>query len=299
MKQWILIFLLCCQVAFAKERLLIGAPVRQKPEILKLYLEHLDRADLQGVKVVFLFIDDNDDPLSSKLLNTFLEKHHKNCHVERVDHREGLAAHLCDAYTHHWKQENVERVIDFSDRILEYGLENGYDYVLLVDSDVLLHPSAIRSMLDAKKEVVSNIYWTEFFAGRNAYPHAWMSDEYSFYEKRNREELSIDLMSKLSNGFLERLKEPGYHEVGGLGGCMLIARSVIEKGVRFARLQNVTFGGRHHHFCIRAAALDIGLFVDSHYPALHLFRESDLEKVEEFQAGFPDQKKAPAWQFWK
>ena len=37
------------------------------------------------------------------------------------------------------------------------------------------------------------------------------------------------------------------------------------------------------HFCIRASALGFDLFVDTHYPAYHIYRECYLNRVEEFK----------------
>lgn len=64
--------------------------------------------------------------------------------------------------------------------------------------------------------------------------------------------------------------------MGGLGACTLIRRSVLEAGVNFDRIPNVSFWGEDRHFCIRAQAYGFQLFVDTHYPAYHIYRLSDL-----------------------
>ena len=40
--------------------------------------------------------------------------------------------------------------------------------------------------------------------------------------------------------------------------------------------------GEDRHFCIRAAALGFTLYVDTHYPAYHIYRESDLHNAKLF-----------------
>jgi hypothetical protein len=62
----------------------------------------------------------------------------------------------------------------------------------------------------------------------------------------------------------------------------LIRRSALEKGARFAEINNLTYWGEDRHFCVRARALGIELWADSSYPPLHLYRESDLNRVAEF-----------------
>jgi hypothetical protein len=50
---------------------LIAAPVRQKPVILQHFLEGLQRLDATGLEVAYLFVDNNDDPQASQMLNAF------------------------------------------------------------------------------------------------------------------------------------------------------------------------------------------------------------------------------------
>ena len=53
------------------ERLLIGCPVCQEPEILELFLRSLRRLELPGVQTAYCFVDDNHDPRAKALLAAF------------------------------------------------------------------------------------------------------------------------------------------------------------------------------------------------------------------------------------
>jgi hypothetical protein len=87
------------------------------------------------------------------------------------------------------------------------------------------------------------------------------------------------------------LKKPGVYEVGGLGACTLIELEPLAKGVNFDPIKNLTIPGEDRFFCIRAAILGYDLFVDTHYPAYHIYREKDLEGVSDYVNGFePAQK---------
>lgn len=81
---------------------------------------------------------------------------------------------------------------------------------------------------------------------------------------------------------MAKLQQPGIYEVGGLGACTLISRRAICSGVSYDMIRNISYWGEDRHFCIRAAALGIALYVDTRYPALHLYRDSDLEKVADY-----------------
>ncbi len=52
-------------------RILIGSPVHQKPEILALFLQALERLEAPDVLPDYLFVDDNDNPASSQWLYRF------------------------------------------------------------------------------------------------------------------------------------------------------------------------------------------------------------------------------------
>lgn len=78
------------------------------------------------------------------------------------------------------------------------------------------------------------------------------------------------------------MQQPGIYEVGGLGACTLISSSALSSGISYDRVRNISYWGEDRHFCIRAAALGFPLFVDTHFPALHLYRDSDLDLVAEF-----------------
>ena len=82
--------------------------------------------------------------------------------------------------------------------------------------------------------------------------------------------------------FIVKLRSPGVYEVGGLGACTLLSREAMQKGFRFAPIPNLSFWGEDRHACVRAAALGLQLFIDTHYPAYHIYRDSDLTGVEAF-----------------
>ena len=58
-----------------------------------------------------------------------------------------------------------------------------------------------------------------------------------------------------------------------------ISRKALLKGVDFSYIPNLTIRGEDRFFCIRASVLGIGLFVDTSYPAYHIYRPSDLKTV--------------------
>ena len=240
--------------------ILIASPVRQKPAILREFLESLKRLRLRGWVELYL-VDDNDDPRSSKLLKDFQEE----CGIPiTIIRHEPDVPYVCDS-THRWNNLLISRVAGLKNTIFEVAEEKGAS-VFFVDSDLILHPDTLLVLASRKKDIISQVFWTAWSPGELELPNTWISGQY-----------------QLSLEFLEQLRVPGCYEVGGLGACTLISHKAIKAGCRFSPIPNVDYWGEDRHFCIRAQVLGFSLWADTTLPALHLYRESDLERVESFK----------------
>ena len=96
------------------------------------------------------------------------------------------------------------------------------------------------------------------------------------------ERLNNEEINRRTQAFISQLKSPGIYEVGGLGACTLISRKALDSGVNFNPISNLSFWGEDRHFCIRSVVLGYKLYVDTHLPAFHMYRESDLKEAEVF-----------------
>ncbi len=271
-------------------RILIGGPVYQKPDILNLFLQSLGRLAKADVAVDYLFIDDNKDPVSSASLQSF-QDHHGGVTVLPGGDAESL--YHCDQEEHHWNTGLTQKVAAFKDRIFQFALEGDYTHVFLVDSDLVFHPGLLLGLLATGKDIVSEIFWTRWRHGNEPLPNVWLYDAYDLCPRAFDEVLTPEETVTRERGFLALLRVPGLYEVGGLGACTLISRNALEAGMSFAPVKNLMFVGEDRHFCVRASVLGFDLFVDTHFPAYHIYRESDLmEGVRYFI-----QTEGKAWEF--
>ncbi|NLT57831.1 MAG: hypothetical protein GXX99_02585 [Clostridiales bacterium] len=260
----------------AKPKLLIGSPIFQKPAILEAFLQSLDRIDTDGLDVAYLFVDDNTDGASKALLADFQARHAQVALLPG----EQIGTYRCDEVTHHWSQALMEKVGAYKDRILEHAVGQGFDGVFLIDSDLLIHRRLIQHLMACGKEIVSEIFWTKWTPQSVPLPNVWLYDQYGLVPSAPSEQLSEDEKNARTWQFLSSLRVPGLYRVGGLGACTLISRAALLKGVRFAPIDNLRLlRGEDRFFCVRAAALGLELFVDTHHPAYHIYRESDLAGV--------------------
>ncbi|KWX74125.1 hypothetical protein AMQ84_21395 [Paenibacillus riograndensis] len=262
----------------SKKRVLIGSPIHQKPQILQEFLDSLLRLRHEGLELNFYLIDDNDEEESSRLLGTFAAGGN-----EVFLQSSGLHdAYIRNDTTHFWNSNLVWKVAGFKNLMIRRAEAFGYDYLFLIDSDLVLHPDTLLHLIGTGRDIVSEVFWTQWQPGTILQPQVWMHDEYNQWDAEPGEQLSQEEINRRFHAFLAKLQVPGIYEVGGLGACTLISSRAIASGASYDRIRNISYWGEDRHFCIRAAALGIPLYVDTHYPALHLYRDSDLDKVADF-----------------
>lgn len=266
------------EVGMTKKKVLIGSPVYQKPEILERFLASLKQQNQDTVLIDYMFVDDNADKQSGTLLNAF-SSGSSSVYIIRGDE---TGEYLCDDESHYWSDRLMHKVANYKNKIIDFALEKEYEYLFFADSDLVLHPNLIEHLKSLEKEIVSEIFWCSWHTGVPELPNVWLFDEYDFSPKNSaavRDEKKEDIATEK---FLNMLRNPGLYEVGGLGACTLISRSALEKGVNFKPIKNLTIHGEDRFFCIRAIVLGIDLFVDTCYPAYHIYREIDLSGVPDY-----------------
>ncbi len=238
-------------------KILICSPVRQKPEILRKFLDSLEGLDTSGLKIHYAFVNDNEYSESMSLLNGWLKD--KSIILYKCPRDKYNISYQCDETTHKWTNDLVNRVAAFKNQFIRLTVARNYDYLFLVDSDLVLHPATLKHLISCGKDIVSEVFWTCFNPDQDYLPNVWQVGHYG-----------------MSQEFLDQLLIPGTYPVGGMGACTLISRKALQAGVSFSEIPNLGYGGEDRYFSIRAATLGIDLWCDTHYPAYHIYRESEL-----------------------
>ncbi len=266
------------------KRVLIGGPVRQRPNILKEFLKSLEEVDKSDLEVDYFFVDDNNDSKSSDLLEKFSKKY--NMILKKAKDYAFLSTsdYVCDdKSTHIWKKDLIKKITLFKNDIIDYARVQKYDYLFFIDSDIVLNRQTIKHLMSRKVDIVSNVFWTQWYTGMPLEPQVWLQDVWSCFINDWDNPLNKNGKVRQKLNFFTKLRFPGIYEVGGLGACTLISKNALAKGVSFALLDNISFWGEDRHFCVRAKALGLKLYVDTVYPAYHIYREEYLNRVDEFK----------------
>lgn len=275
------------------KKVLIGNPIRRNPKILKAYLDGLEKIEAGEFRIEYYLIDDNDSEESKKLLNTFKKSHSKNTHLimsSEILNKQGPEFTTDSTGLHGWNEDLIERVAALKDNMIDFARKEGYDYLFLIDSDTLVQPESLIHLTDLNKDIVSEIFWTDWEGNGAVTPFVWMEDENGIVKKSKLIRKDKFYINRERASLYAMLRVPGTYEVGGLGAVTLISKKALKEGVSFKKISNVSFYGEDRHFCIRAKALGLELWEDTCYPAFHIYRENLLKNVSKFyKYGYKDE----------
>lgn len=241
-------------------RVLIAAPLRQDPKIFRLYQDALDRLILPDGVTVDRFFVVNDCPevipeIRGEYVVVDTHDQYQKTHNDHI-----------------WTDRNLRKMHDLRQITCQQALKGGYDYLFSVDTDLILRPETLQTLLETGKDIVSELFWTKGWC------NAWQCDQ--------------------STGMNPAWRVPGLYQVGMTGACILISRKVLEAGADYAPIPNIhkALWGEDRHFSIRAACLGFELWTDSHCPPAHLYTEQAYQDyrrcghAERVQAGDADRK---------
>lgn len=237
------------------KKILITAPLRQDADIFEAYQDGLDRLEIpEGYQVSRYFVVNDCPGIRDHIHGAFVEEVETGQLYEKTGN------------DHIWTLDLMWMMGELRNKTVRKALEGGFDYWFSVDTDIVLQPQTLRTLLEADKDIVSEIFWTQAPNGRY-WCNAWMHDQ--------------------AQGMNEAWRKPGLYQVGMTGACTLVKRKVFEAGVDYSRIPNIhaALRGEDRHFCVRAACAGFELWVDTHCPATHLYTRA---LYEEYKRGLCD-----------
>lgn len=230
-------------------KVLITAPARQEPKIFNEYRQSVDNLIIPDGYTLDTFYVINDCP---ELIPCLRPSDHYIIHDTGESYSKTHNDHI-------WSDSNMRTMETLRNLTIQYALDHGYDYWFSVDTDLVLHPETLRTLLSADKDIVSEIFWS---TSKDIYYwcNAWLCDQ--------------------GSGMLMEWHNPGLYQCGMTGACTLVKRKVLETGVNYTHIPNIqkALYGEDRHFCVRAAVHGFELWVDTHYPATHLYTEQEYQK---------------------
>lgn len=230
-------------------KILITAPLKQTPKIFREFQDGLDNLYVpNGVEVDRFFVV-NDDP-------DIIKEIHNADYIEVNTGDE----YIKNNRTHIWSKDNLSKMSKLRNITIERMLDGGYDFWWSIDTDVVVHPDTLIWLLKARKDIVTEIFWTKCDGG-GFWANAWMYDQCD------------------ADGQLGNWKQKGLYKVGMAGACTLVKRKVFEAGVNYSAIPCIrkALFGEDRWFCIRAACAGFDMYLDTHCPATHLYTDKEYD----------------------
>jgi capsular polysaccharide biosynthesis protein len=257
------------------KRVLIGSVVNQSQAILQNFLLSLTELETENLTIDYFFMDNNEKPMSKNILQNFKPA---TGNVSIID----LAA---ESFRNPIADNDPWETAGYHNRIINHCRENEYDYLFLINSDLIIHPKTLTRLASLKKDIIAEIYW---FAvdPKHQYPQVLKSLDLYFFNDKYGENKQVNELKVKHIKFYDMLKMPGVYEAAEVRGCTLISLEVLKKGVSFTRIDNLSFQEPASHFSLRAGSFGYKLYVDTYYPALHLNKDSDLKKINGYKADY-------------
>lgn len=135
------------------------------------------------------------------------------------------------------EEKNMLRLISSRNKILDYAIQKNYDYLLMLDSDVMVPSRILKKLLSENKDVISGLYFNKLNLGG---PFQTVPIAYNFVTQEEFDELKIngdlpeeaskkeDLRRYLTNEEIDSKKAIEVRLASG--GCLLLSKKAFNSG---------------------------------------------------------------------
>jgi hypothetical protein len=163
----------------------------------------------------------------------------------------------------------IDKILNGRKYIREYALKNDYDFLLFVDSDVMLPARALEYLLKTGTDVVAGAYLNVFVID-------------------GKKVIAPVLFKDIGGGQCQLLTYEGaavskVFQIGAAGlGCTLISRKVLQ-AVDFRTFNNSQTGGEDMAFFVDARAKGFKTVANTYVKCLHLPYPKDDPRAKLFE----------------
>lgn len=254
-------------------KILVASVTNRSAEVLGPHIASVKALEIpKDVEVSLAYVSDGLDSESKRVL---LEA---GAEVLTASPKPSDASYAVTETSHEWNVPTFQWLAYEKQRLLDLAIHEGFDRVFFVDSDLILGPETLASLISCAKPIVSAVFWTSWNPGTPPLPQVWLTHPYEFQGRSGTSYLS-------SEDFLKRLGGGDLLEVGGLGACTLIDAEVLDRVRFFPLLDGLPSGGmwqgEDRSFCLRATRAHIPLFADAWPDIFHVYRPSDVERIDD------------------
>lgn len=245
--------------------ILVASTINHPPYIVKNFLESLKNLNCEQGSLSYYLIDDNYLEESSNLITKFKEE----CENVTVINSKKKSEYIIDEFCHRHTEEIINTIVCFKNNILDYAFKNQFDYVFIIDSDIIATPDTICNLIKTKKDIIFNIFYTKWTPNLDYLPQVWEENK-----------LKTENFSSIQcPEFLYKLSKPGIYKCEGLPSCVLISNNALSNKIKFEKINDVSIWEDLRCFCmLNTNGYDS--YVYTKHPLFHIYRQSELDNFK-------------------
>ena len=165
------------------------------------------------------------------------------------------------------KEELREMLIEGHNFLREKALKEGYDYLFLLDQDVIIPFNILKRLLEHKKKIITGLYYNIFNPPNHPHQNVLLPVLYKEGSDKN----------KVLQYKIEEVRDPRLLEVRQCGtGCLLIEKEVLKKiPFRFEKGNN---NYDDTWFCTDAIKSKYNIFCDTGMKCKHRVFDKNVDE---------------------
>lgn len=263
-----------------KQRVLIGSVIRQNSKLLQHFLLSIEKLNILGIDVDYYIIDDNISVLSSSIIKKFKDRSflkgniiiEDSSKIKSMDFFETQEKYI--PLKHNWNKEMLDRIYFMKHRICKYALNMDYDYVFLLDSDIIIHRNTLYNLISKEKDIISTLVVNRQKDNITSI-NTWINNDNKIYIKDN---LVINSDYKFLSTIITETQTN--IKVGYLSDCILISKNALKSKIDYSLIRKCKNIPSSHHIFIKAYVLGYEVFIDNSFPGYHIYNERNLDIFE-------------------
>jgi glycosyltransferase involved in cell wall biosynthesis len=227
------------------KKVMIGCPVRNRAWILSEYLEHLEKLDYPQSHIYYCFIINDSNDETQDILEKFAQKHPSSVRL-CVNNQSPSTGWLRGSYS-------FRRLAELRNLLLKEFIYSDCDYLLSLDSDILIPAHALRALIEDNCDIVSCLVCNGLEIGDPSIFNVLVKDNQGRYIH------------------IKNIQRSGIFKVDCTGAAYLIKRKVIaDYGVRYSS----QLGAEDIGFCADALSKGFEIYCDGRIECQHIMKPS-------------------------
>jgi GT2 family glycosyltransferase len=138
------------------------------------------------------------------------------------------------------EEKNIQRLISSRNKIINYAMEKNYDYLLMMDSDVMVPSNILNRLLSHNRDVCSGLYFN-YFKVKDKFellPVCYRKLEEKYYPIYKKFFPHADMrMFSRQMDLMEANSKELFEVSVPSSGCVLLSRKAFSSGARYGLIK--------------------------------------------------------------